>query len=799
MIGTYIASQKIKEKGYEGLGDFVYSYSSNYFSGMKAEPEKISIEIKDKDLKILRKNREQALERGVIINDLDGDYVSATLEYKGEKIKVKLRLKGHMTDHLQNDKWSFRIKIKDKKLFMGMKRFSIQHPGTRGYIYEWIYHELMQRENVIALRYKFINVSVNGKDWGIYAVEENFESELLENNQREKGPILRFNPDMYWVNRYNMIKKEYAPDEFASYYSANPEAYREENILSDSTQYRYYMSALSLIEGVRNKAISIDQAFDIKQLARFHAIIDLVGGQHSIDWSDIKYYYNPLKRLLEPVAYESFTTFPIKSLSGMYKFTQLEPGKNYYDWHTAIFSNPAFFSAYVQELEKVSSSEYLDDFFENIDVKLEENLNILFKEYPYKKFDKQTYYRNQQLIKKMLDPPKQFHAYFDHVTGDSVCIKIGSIESLPSELKAIHIGELKISLSPAVIIPSKKENDAIAYKEYYFVLPSKYEWKNKLADSIKIIYCLLGSSKEKQERVFSFPHPTIKIQNSPGKTGNMKLFSFLIINEEDKSILIKQGKQRLSQTLIIPAGYKVCVSPGLVLDLINNSELISFSPMYIPGSADVPVLIQSSDSTGKGIQIISNEKSQLEHVFFTKTVKGISFSGGTVVLNYCSFAKIQSDPALQLTQTNFKITGCLFQQTVSNALVAQNSEGNIQNSVFENCSGDAVQVLSSIVSVKYTYIKNSRGNALNASGASQVNGEGIKINKALVGISGGDLSIINLKNVTIFDSEKGIEVRKTTSNAGQTRISLVGLELKGVKVNYNTSEKLSILVNNKSV
>ena len=48
----------------------------------------------------IEKNRKQALERGVIINDLDGDYVPATINYNGSEIKVKLRLKGHMTDHL---------------------------------------------------------------------------------------------------------------------------------------------------------------------------------------------------------------------------------------------------------------------------------------------------------------------------------------------------------------------------------------------------------------------------------------------------------------------------------------------------------------------------------------------------------------------------------------------------------------------------------------------------------------------------------------------------------------------------
>ncbi len=250
IVAGFMANSWVKTKGYSGLWDFGKTVSGNYWNGRKVNPESISIEIKNKDLKLLERNRKRALERGVIINDIDGDYVPATIEYKDEKIKVKLRLKGHMTDHLQENKWSFRIKVKDKETLMGMKRFSVQHPGTRGYIYEWIYHELMKKEDVIALRYKFINVQLNGKDWGVYALEENFEDDLISNNHRIKGPILRFNPDLYWVNRLNMTKQMSSYDEYASYYSANVEAYRENKVLKDSVQYDYYLKGIALINGV---------------------------------------------------------------------------------------------------------------------------------------------------------------------------------------------------------------------------------------------------------------------------------------------------------------------------------------------------------------------------------------------------------------------------------------------------------------------------------------------------------------------------------------------------------------------
>lgn len=507
ILGGRVASNSLKTKGYTGLWDFVTSVGRNYWNGRHANPEEVSIEIKDKDIKILEKNREQALERGVIINDLDGEYVPATLQYKGEKIKVKLRLKGHMTDHLQDNKWSFRIKINDKNKFMGMKRFSFQHPGTRGYIYEWIYHELMKREQIIALRYRFINVTLNGKDWGIYAVEENFEEELIAHNKRPKGPILRFNPDLYWVDRYNEMKGTKPIAEFASYYSANVEAYRENKILEDSVQSVFYLKGIRLMEGMRNRKIAVNEAMDIQQLARFHAIIDLVGGQQSMDWSDVKYYYNPVSDKLEPVAYESFTHFPSTEIAGMYKYVSIDSSNNYDSWHQLLFSDPVFFKAYIKELERMTAPAYLDNFFKEIKEDLAQNLAILNKEFPYKKFDERDYYKNQMMINQMLDAPKSFHAYYEYSKINRVVLNIGSIESLPVEIKSLQIGKSLFNPAEAVILSSKQPNTAVKYKKYTFEGPADYQWNDSSVADMKLNYSVLGASEVKQEKVFPYPYP----------------------------------------------------------------------------------------------------------------------------------------------------------------------------------------------------------------------------------------------------------------------------------------------------
>ena len=82
--------------------------------GALARPEHITIDIKHNDFQKLVYKQQIALATGVLIST-SNDYVSANIRYKDKTIKVKIRLKGDWTEHLEGDKWSFRIQVKGKE------------------------------------------------------------------------------------------------------------------------------------------------------------------------------------------------------------------------------------------------------------------------------------------------------------------------------------------------------------------------------------------------------------------------------------------------------------------------------------------------------------------------------------------------------------------------------------------------------------------------------------------------------------------------------------------------------------
>lgn len=811
LIAVIQANKKIKTKGYSGLWDFTTTVLSNYKSSWSANPEVLSIEIKDKDFKKLEKNRKQALERGVIINDLDGEYVPAEIKYNGKKINVKLRIKGHMTDHVDTEnKWSFRVKVKEKdETIMGMKRFSVQQPGTRGYIYEWIYHELMKQEDVIALRYKFIRMEINGEDWGIYAVEENFENELIENNNRLKGPILRLNPDLYWVKRYNGMKREYSVDEFASYYSANPEAYREDKVLDDSVQKQYYLKAIALIEGLRNRKLSVEQAFDISRLAKFHAIIDLVGGIHSIDWSDIKYYYNPVTAKLEPVAYESFTNLQSRDISAQYLFVQPDSSKNYEEWHQMIFSNPFFFKAYIKNLERVSAPEYLNRFFDESNTELNSNLAIIYKEYPYKKFDKNDYYKRQNLIRKVLDTPKGIHAYLNKMENNMAALQIAAIDALPIQIHSIEVNGKSYNTLSETILPSKQKNEALVYKDCLFKID--FVLTKELSDSLRVNYSVLGASEIKQVKVFPFPHTDSEfiVDDLKKQKSNVNEFSFLKVDESSKSIFISEGKYVVSKDLIISAGYTFYAQAGTTIDLVNESKIISYSSLAFKGTEDKAIAILSSDSSSQGIVVINAQKSLLKNVVFKNFAKvndaqwkrsgAITFYESPVDIINCSFYSFKSEDAVNMIRSDFWIKGCLFKNMKNDALDFDFSNGAIEDCAFENCKENAIDAMKSVLNIKSIYINSSKNKGLNMKDGSQVQASDVKIKNSYIAVSAEDFSVLNIKKVQISSCDYGIVAYKNKPAAGHAQVEGSGLTMQEVKEPYLQEKKSKIVIDNKKI
>ena len=323
--------------------------------------EKINLEIDLENLLILENIRKESIVRGSLPTDGDNLKAKFKLNYNNKNFKGEIRLKGDRPAHFtERERSSYKIELSKNNYFLGLRKFSLQKPRIRNYIHEWIFHQMAKDFALIKIKYEFIKLTINRENKGLYVLEEGFGKELLERNKRRNGPIFGMN-------------------EFISSSSANPvfEIYNK--------KYWEQIENINLAQRATKKLrdfyagkMSLEDVFDVEKWASLLAIIDMTATYHGAILWNVKLYYNPINELFEPIPYDGHRSKPNYhkhniAYDNRIMFDLVDGPKsnlqnnNFYYLKKFFYNkdeslNSSFYDLYLDKLNTVSSSEYLDKF-----------------------------------------------------------------------------------------------------------------------------------------------------------------------------------------------------------------------------------------------------------------------------------------------------------------------------------------------------------------------------------------------------------------------------------------------------
>ena len=652
-VGIYVANRVVKKYGFDSLSDFVTVYRNNLDLADKVTPTEIKLLIDDKDYAFLKNRRDVALERGIQINDGENNFVKCKIIEGADTIKGEIRLKGHMTDHLEGDKWSFRVKTK-KKQVLGMDRFSLQAPGTRNYAYEWVYHQLLKNENVIHLYYDFIKLQLNDNDLGIYAVEEHFGQHVLERNNRPNGAILRWNPNLYWDGRIDELQKTYLDEDYSSYSSSFVEPYESGTVEKDSILTETYLIGAAMLENFRRGNLITSEVFDIKKLASFHAVIDLVGGHHSLDWSDVKFFYNAESKLIEPVGYESFSVRLSERIAGQRtpnEYNELEA-----DYHNMLFADPIFFEAYIEAVERICDEKYLNNFIGIIQAELDLKLGVLAHEFPYRKFSFSGYFDNINLIRHNLQLPKAFHAFKEAETDSTVTLSLSPVSDYPIELISLVVNEKReFKLSNKFVLPAKARN---TYAHYFPVI---FHHDGKKLKNLKLKAKIPGSSTLFFIEVFDLPSYLRKSSDSKEVSNTINIETYGIVALNDSVSYFNQKRILVDDEIIFhEKNHTLKIFPGQELVFGKNGKIVTYGTIEMlgrEGDDEEGIIVRADPTRNEDDFILEIENGNLKcaNVNFNNFNNGILANNSHLSFTDCAIAVIEGE-FLSTHESNIIIT-----------------------------------------------------------------------------------------------------------------------------------------------
>ena len=758
LYGIYYGMEMYKVKAAASLANFIenavqtkMSIVPNYLKGnLFAKPEQIAIAIEQADFQKLARKREIALATRILTAS-DDDFVPAQVLHAGKVVDVKIRLKGDWVDHLLGDKWSFRIIVKGDNTLFDMKQFSIHQPKARNYIYEWIFHQALKRENLIPLRYDFIEVTLNGKGLGVYALEEHFEKRLIESNQFREGPILKYNEELLWNDRAAHFQLgELGPTGLQSENSANLDAFKMERTLETPALRAQFLKAYSLLEAFRYSKLPTHKVFDVEKLARLFAISDLLGAEHAVVWHNLRFYANPLTSKLEPIGFDGNAGYKMAHVVGSNRALYQPPHK----FKDLVFSDALFFETYIKTLARLSQPSYLDSLFRDIDVDLQTKLNIIYKEDPQFYFTKSIFYHNQQTMRNVLRPADGLHAYLHKAADQRLTLDIGNIQAMPLEVTGVSFQDSYV-LKPAqrALLQPMLPNTPVDYQRFDFALPAGFAWSDTMAVQLQVHYNVLGLNEPRQKAIFPWPHDFGNFSDDLFRyDSNFEQFDCIGVVDSTQKIFIKSGSWKLDRTLVLPAGYTVVAREATRIDLTNSANIISYSPLDWRGSEEAPIVISSNDATGEGLFVLKTPApSTLEYVRFEKLSNpaqdgwaltgAVTFYEANANISHCQFIGNRCEDAINIFRAQYTIDQTVFQNAKSDAFDADFANGKITNSAFLNCGNDGIDVSGSVVELENIFIR----------------GAGDK------GVSGGEFSRVTARNVDIKHSEISIASKDQTA------------------------------------
>lgn len=785
--------------------------------GLQAQPQRLEIGIKYKHFMNLAHQREVALQRGTLILN-DSSYVPATLRFDdNQTIKAKIRLKGDRLDHLFGDKWSFRVRVSGEETLWGMKQFSLHHPKARNYIYEWIYHQALKREDVQALRYLFVDLTVNGKDLGVYALEEHFEKRLVENNHRVAAPIIRFNEDMMWDE--NVRQRNEFPDAertgSGDYLSSDIDAFQTGKILADSLSMVYFKKAMYLLEAFRRGELTTSQVFDTKRLATYFAVTDLCGAEHGSRWHNMRFYYNPYTALLEPIGFDGNSGKSLREIeasrSGLFIREYPKNASQYY--LARMFADDQFFAEYVRALERFSKPAYLDSLFQEIDEELKQNLAILYQEFPYYEFSKEILYRNQRYIAAVLNPVKGIQAYLQKVDAQGIHLQMGAIQSLPVEVVSLKLGDAYVLWPPErTILPAKSRLEPVRYQHVLFPIPPDFAWNDSFQGQMQVLFKILGGSRIMSVEVFPWPYldMTLVKNDLVRRPANFHRFSFIHEDRATRRLVIQPGTWTLRETLIFPPGYMVVCHAGTTLRLQNGASLVSFSPVEFVGEQTAPILIESPDSTGQGLAVLqAGGRSSMRHLIFrnlsSPKAPGWELPGAvTIYESPVDFAWIEIEnaraaQAIEIARNAFTIERMQILHALQGGLRATYSRGQLSDIAIYDCGTQGLKATGSMLELHSISVKQTGFSGLVVEAASLVTARDLRIARAKVGLIAKDKSHVRVQDSDLAACHIGIAVFQEKAEFDAARVEVQDVSLSEIQEPYLVEERSTIILNGESI
>ena len=729
------------------------------------------------------------------------DWVKATVLVQfadlQERSPVSLRLKGDWGDHFINPKkWSFRIKTRAGGYLFGMKALSIQHPVTRNFGYEPAILMHMRQNDILALRYRFVDVMINDFPIGIMAVEEHFGKEMLEAQNRRDGPILAVDEDPLWNQwdlNYNSPDTALAGD---SVWNVNFAAYRDTPI-KDYNGSDFERGTIATNNSIRGQAllrdfvdgrISSREAFDYEKLSRYWILTSVWRACHGVIWHNRRYYYNPISNLLEPIGFDNIphpdATGPITACVDADIVASLQDPQFLEQVEISAADiieqlESAEFSAALEDLQVRHAEFFQYEGFDGVGAvmpaeTLADNVRSFLSDFRERKSEYGHFERS------FAHSPAHFVGA-DLVSSDAeLSMHLTSVYYPSADGGAIEFRNLTLDDIEVTRVYGEGKGgreDLLDVQAFSLIrgdeVPGVTSIALTVSDELLGQYSEFVADYTYRGKEYSRP---VYIEYKDVWSGFSedtfealdKVSDAIVINPVDKHVTLS-GENVFTQSIILPRDWQVIAEAGAVLEFRDGALLKLQGPLFVNGTEQSPVQMHVSSNLNYrdmgawgGILVSkSHTRSRLNFLELRGTgtqnlANRQGFYGMTGCLSFFEsdvdvvnsrFVDAQCEDALNIVRGDFVLDRIEIVRARADAFDADFSTGLIKDSVFADSGNDGIDISGTALELANINMTNIGDKAISVGENSYLNADIVRIDGANLGLVSKDLSVAFVNDV----------------------------------------------------
>jgi hypothetical protein len=729
---------------------------------------RLYLNIKFKHAKKITNERNQALFAGGIARSLVNEY-PARITYEGSERGARVRLKGKYVDHIDSNKWSLRVKLRKDARIMGMRAFSLQSPAVRKYLYEYVFLENLRNENVLALRYDFVELYINQAYKGVYAIEEFYAKELIESSRRREGPIFRLE-------------------------NGQPEFYGLQKLINNPMLNSQRIIATQLAEKINPNSASFldvdpEEIFDVELMAKHFAIAHVWHADHALIPNNFRFYYNPITRKLELIGYDGSVEAIESNI----------PRPNYLV--RLLMRSDNFRKAFVRELFRVSSQNYFDDNLMPLIRLSQSKYHQILRNEPFaSKVSVEFILENQGKIRESLQSFAELELLEEkegelflrsnsrfsirlngllQKDGEDVVNRYELLEHknstiIPQSMTKLDMGNLRLRDNGLDLYLSYSLEGLSGDLEHYIKVPSRHQ-----------AFFLSSNERQKESNLLDETRlidPTLSLPDE------------WIVDEGSRSVTVPSGLYRLQDPIEMPRNYRLIIQSNTEFVLGENFYLEVNGPVSIGmlGPDRGKVLFRPQEDTWKGMIIYQqSEVSTIQNVSFSgikgidipgaNITGGVTVFGGELLLSKTDIGNVLTEDALNVVDAKISMDEVQIYDVVSDAIDLDFCEGKLENITFDSILGDGLDISGSRVTLKHLNSNNVFDKAVSVGERSRFSGQNLEISNCSMGIVSKDDSTVDVSGVKINDCRHGLVAYQKKPEYGPSEVRGLDISMANVE------------------